>query len=151
MGNVLLDTNVVLRLSQVDSDLETLADIALKELARKGDTLHLTPQVMCEYWCSVTRPTDVNGFGWDPSVAYDSVTKWISLFTLLPEVPSVFGHWLELVHKYEVKGKRTHDARLVAVMLENGVDTLLTFNTGDFEAFTEIKVIHPADVVANAT
>ncbi len=84
MDNVLLDTNVILRFSQVDSDLETLADISVKKLARKGDILYLTPQVICEYWCSVTHPMDVNGFGWDSSAAYDSIIKLIGLFTIIP-------------------------------------------------------------------
>ena len=42
-------------------------------------------------------------------------------------------------------GKPTHDARLVALMLEHGVTHLLTFNSGDFNRYQEIGVIDPAD------
>ena len=141
----------MLRVVQDEFQPRAIADASIKELAKEKHTLYIAPQVLYEFWSTVTRPEYANGFGWEAFLAYKRVFEIINTFALLPESPSVFKRWLSLVQKYEVKGKRTHDARLVAVMLENGVDKLLTFNTGDFEAFTEIKVIHPADVVANAT
>jgi predicted nucleic acid-binding protein len=55
-------------------------------------------------------------------------------------------HWLTLVAQHDIKGRRTHDARLVAVMLAHRVTHLLTFNTGDFASFTNISLVHPSDL-----
>jgi hypothetical protein len=43
---------------------------------------------------------------------------------------------------------QVHDARLVAAMLAHGVPQILTLNPRDFQRYTEITVLHPADVVA---
>ncbi|MGK7945745.1 MAG: hypothetical protein AB4058_14885, partial [Microcystaceae cyanobacterium] len=51
------------------------------------------------------------------------------------------------VTKYEIKGKRTHDARLCAVMLTYGINHILTFNPRDFSFTSSINVIHPQDLI----
>ena len=149
MAQYLVDTNILIRAFEIEG--KSVAKKTIASLLRNGHLLHVTPQVVVEFWCVSTRPFDVNGLGWDIETTTTRVIEILTNFKLIQDSPNAFNRWLALVQKYEVKGKRTHDARLVAVMLENGVDTLLTFNTGDFEAFKEIKVIHPADVVANAT
>jgi predicted nucleic acid-binding protein len=42
------------------------------------------------------------------------------------------------VQQHQVRGKSTHDANIVAVMLSHGVRRLVTFNSTDFERFDEI-------------
>jgi hypothetical protein len=56
----------------------------------------------------------------------------LSLFTLLPEVQDVFPEWQRLVVAHDVKGKNSHDARLVAAMRFHAVGQILTFNGSDF-------------------
>jgi predicted nucleic acid-binding protein len=43
-------------------------------------------------------------------------------------------------------GVNVHDARLVAVMLVYGVKNILTFNTRDFNRYSEIVAVHPTSV-----
>jgi len=43
-------------------------------------------------------------------------------------------------------GKRTHDARIIAAMLANGITHLLTFNPSDFTDISSITTIHPQDL-----
>jgi len=93
-----------------------------------------------------TRPSDVNGLGWTTAEAAREVGSILGRFILLPDIAEAFSEWLGLVTKHEIKGKKAHDARLVAVMQAHGVENMLTFNTGDFAAFVEIKAIHPRDV-----
>jgi predicted nucleic acid-binding protein len=47
---------------------------------------------------------------------------------------------------YRVSGKNAHDARSVAVMVVNRIDKILTFDTGDFTRFSEIRALHPQSV-----
>lgn len=43
-------------------------------------------------------------------------------------------------------GKRTHDARIIAAMLANGITHLLTFDPSDFTGISSITIIHPQDL-----
>jgi predicted nucleic acid-binding protein len=67
-------------------------------------------------------------------------------FPLLSDSPEILDQWRQLVEALPIKGKRAHDARLVAVMKVYGISHLLTFNTGDFEFYRELTLIHPAEL-----
>ena len=64
-------------------------------------------------------------------------------FFVLEEPPAVVDLWLDIVTAYELKGKRIHDAHLLATMKANGVTRLLTFNTADFPAESGITILTP--------
>jgi len=51
--------------------------------------------------------------------------------------------------RQRVVGKTTHDARLVAAMKVHGLNSIPTFDTGDFKRYPGIEVVHPADVAAS--
>jgi predicted nucleic acid-binding protein len=67
------------------------------------------------------------------------------LFSVLPESSSTLDTWEHLVTMHRVSGKNSHDARLVAVMRQNGVEQILTFNTQDFTRYQDINIqaLHP--------
>jgi predicted nucleic acid-binding protein len=67
-----------------------------------------------------------------------------------PELPAVIVRWKELVIKYGVTGKSTHDARLAALMIERRIPAILTFNDSHFARYTEIAVLNPFDVLGIA-
>ena len=81
------------------------------------------------------------GYTTEQALAEVSVLK--RLFDLLPEVP-LQDEWERLVAHYHVSGKNAHDARLVAAMLVNGVNSIVTFNVQDFERYKEIRVLNAA-------
>ncbi len=58
----------------------------------------------------------------------------------------IFPQWERLMSTYRVSGKNAHDARSVAVMVVNRIDKILTFDTGDFTRFSEIRALHPQSV-----
>jgi predicted nucleic acid-binding protein len=68
-------------------------------------------------------------------------------FDLQLDSPAHLFCWKELVVKYGVTGKSTHDARLVALMIEEDIRTLLTFNDAHFARYSEITVLNPFDVL----
>lgn len=142
----LIDTNVLLRVLAEDSDEHALAIAALSALKLRGEDLFVTPQVLIECCCAGTRPRDVNGFGWAMGLALCRVRSLMDKFPLLEDTPSVFTEWLGVVASHSGCGKQVHDARLVAVMKAHGVENLLTFNVGDFKAYSEIKAVHPKDI-----
>jgi predicted nucleic acid-binding protein len=50
------------------------------------------------------------------------------------------------VFEYQVSGKSTYDARLIAAMQVHGITSMLTFNPGDFRRYAGIEVVDPATV-----
>jgi predicted nucleic acid-binding protein len=58
--------------------------------------------------------------------------------------------WRRIVVAYQVSGKSSHDARLVAAMNVHGITQVLTFNVKDFARYPGIQAIHPRDAAAVA-
>jgi len=142
----LLDTNILLRSSDSLSSQYTLARSAMAKVLAQGDRPVLTAQVLIEFWVVATRPLEVNGLGWTAPFTANVVRQWIAQFRLLEDTPEVFPQWLELVENYNIKGKRTHDIRLLAVMSVHQIPYLLTFNPSDFIPLAHITIVHPKDV-----
>jgi predicted nucleic acid-binding protein len=143
MTAYLLDTNILLRSSDPNSPLQALADASVSELLARNNQLYITSQNIIEFWVVATRPTSVNGFGWNDKQTLEEIEQILNQFPQLQETPQIFTHWLNVVTTYQIVGKRVHDARLVAVMLTHGVTHLLTLNPDDFRNINEIVVVHP--------
>lgn len=116
-------------------------------LLRQGEDVFLVPQNLYEYWSVATRPVAQNGLGFSPEHAAADLARFHTDFSVLDELPAVLHLWERLVVQHQVKGKRGHDARLVAAMIVHGIDRLLTFNTADFARYQQIVVISPHDIV----
>jgi predicted nucleic acid-binding protein len=74
------------------------------------------------------------------------VERILESHDVLPEPPDILDRWRTLVKVVGVTGTRSHDARLVATILANGITHILTFDTADFAGFPGITAIHPRDV-----
>ena len=97
----------------------------------------------------LTRPAAATGgLGMTAGQAGAEIAATRALFELLPETAQVYPTWEGLVAKYAVQGKRAHDVRLVALMIQHRVPKLLTFNDADFRSITEIQSLNPFDVLA---
>jgi predicted nucleic acid-binding protein len=70
------------------------------------------------------------------------------LFPLLRDSGTQYREWRRLVVQYGVSGVQVHDARLVAVMLTQGITHILTFNDTDFARYAPegISAVDPATV-----
>jgi predicted nucleic acid-binding protein len=144
----LLDTNILLRMSKRDDPRYPMIGGALLALVAQGTRLCFTSQTLGEFWNASTRPLDQNGFGLSTAEA-DRIARVIERdFEFLPDSRDVHDRWRRLLVAHEVKGAQVHDARLAASMYVHGVAQLLTVNVRDFQRFTGLRVIHPAEVVA---
>lgn len=142
---VLVDTNILGRFSQPDHPDHGVVVAVLKSLG-SGSDLHLIPQVLYEYWTVATRPGEVNGLGFSCEETAVRVTDFIRLFPLLRDERRVFDIWQKLVVDKDVKGKLSHDARVVAAMEKHGISHILTFNGKDFKRYARIEVIDPHEI-----
>jgi predicted nucleic acid-binding protein len=146
MSTVLVDTNILLRLANPESDEHTISRVAVLKLRAQGVELALPIQVLVEFWVVATRPTTVNGLGWSVEQAHQSIDAFRTHFTILQETPDTLDRWIDLVTRAGIAGKRAHDARIAAVMLTAGVSELLTLNTDDFVGMPGITPLHPSKV-----
>lgn len=147
MIRYLLDTNVILRFCNPSDVEHDLATEAIFYLLNQGDECFLTGQVLIELWVVATRPVEVNGLGWTTEKTRQIIDELLYRFPLLEESPQIFFSWLDLVTTNQVMGKRTHDARLMAVVLANNITHILTFNSSDFAVKSMITVICPQQLV----
>ncbi len=148
MAGYLLDTNVVLRL--FDRDAPEYADCrgAVERLQQNGHVLILAPQVIYEFWVVSTRPPDQRkGFGWTVDRAKEAIDHLLDAFEIYPDKPEVFDKWRELVERYEIKGKRAHDARLAAYQEAHEITNIVTLNDKDFRGISE-NVFTPGEISA---
>ncbi len=147
MTRYLLDTNVVLRFCNPNDVQHHHATDAVSRLLTQFNECLLTAQVLVELWAVATRPVAVNGLGWTGEQTRNTIDQLLNRFPLLEESSEIFPNWLDLVTTSKVMGKRTHDARIVAVMLTHGITHLLTFNSSDFALTPSITIVRPQDLV----
>lgn len=146
MATYLLDTNILLRMSDATCADHLLAGQSVAKLLLRSDEVYLTAQNLIEFWAVATRPANANGLGWTTQQTALEIEAIQHKFPLLPDSPDILSHWLLLVKAHDIKGKKVHDARLVAVMITHSIANLLTFNVGDFKSFTNITAHHPNDI-----
>jgi predicted nucleic acid-binding protein len=147
MTRYLLDTNILLRASDRTSSSYPLAVNAVARLISQQHECVITAQVLIEFWVVATRPVEVNGLGWSVDRTRDEINQLLSEFSLIEETPQIFPYWLQLVTTYSVRGKRTHDTRLMAVMMAHQITHVLTFNPDDFLKIPALTIVHPSEIV----
>lgn len=138
-----VDTNVLLRTTDVGDPAQSAAESAIEHLRLSGESLSIFPQNLIEFWAVATRSRADNGPGLSPSQAESQVGALKAMFVVVADNHKIFSEWERIVAFYQVIGKQAHDARIVAAMSAHGLTHLLTFNDRDFKRFSEITVINP--------
>lgn len=143
MAACVLDTNILLYLANTAASEHGPAKASVSRMLAAGDRLAIAAQVLFEFWSVATRPVSANGLGWTGPQARAAIDGFRGRFAILAEPPEVIDLWLELVETHDLKGKRVHDAHLLATMKANGVAQLLTLNVTDFPADPAFAIMAP--------
>jgi predicted nucleic acid-binding protein len=147
---ILLDTNLLGRMTDSGDPQCAATRHAITILRGKQERLIIVPQNLYEFWAVATRrpgapPGGQNGLG----MTTDQASQWLRFFqrrfSLLSDREELLAHWHALVAKMQIRGLRSHDARLVAAMRSYGITRLLTYNRDDFKGFS-ITIIDPASL-----
>ncbi len=144
--NYLADTNILLRLVELQSPHHSEAKNTVDKLLKRGDTLFILLQNVSEFWNVCTRPLDKNGLGFTIAQADVELSRVERVFDILPDTIETYENWRELVVKYLVSGVKVHDAKIVASMKTHNIQNLLTLNAKDFKRYTEIEAVEPKDI-----
>ena len=138
---VFVDTNVFLGATDESRPYHKQAYRLLSIAGPRGYHLAMSGQIVREYLVVATRPVAQNGLGLATFDALANVQQFRQRVVLWPETEQVAARLLDLVRQHSLSGKRIHDANVVATMIVQGVDTLVSENVDDFDEFDEIDVI----------
>lgn len=144
---LLADTSVLVRLRDRNSSHLAECERAIDLLIDRDDKLCLCTQALIEFWSVATRPLEANGLGRSVEQAFSDCQLFLDTMSLLDEPPDIAQRWLELVRRYEVRGKEVHDARLVAFALAHNLSHILTLNPTDFSRYQEVTPVTPAQLI----
>jgi predicted nucleic acid-binding protein len=147
---IVLDANVLLRLADPTNGAHGIAATAVSALCAQGNTLHIIPQSVYEFWAVATRPIANNGLGLSSVECLRELANLKASFPLLDDGPTLFTEWEVIVSAFSCQGKAAHDARYVAAMRTRGSTHLLTFNVKDFSRYSGLTVLDPIIVAASA-
>jgi predicted nucleic acid-binding protein len=140
---ILLDTNILLRISEPAHSHHSASVSALRTLALQGHSFCIASQTISEFLAVATRPVVDRGLGMAQAKADEELTKVISSLEMLYDSKAVIDELRRFVVLHSISGKSVHDAHLVAAMNANAVSHLLTINTRDFNRYTNIHVLDP--------
>ena len=138
---VFVDTNVLTRATIVAAPLHAEAQAALVQLRREERDLWISNQVIREYVANASRPQS-----YSQPIPMTQILEQVKLFRatfhVAEDTTRVLDQLLILLSEIPAGGKQIHDANIVATMLANRINTLLTFNVADFDRFSgHIKVL----------
>ncbi len=142
----MLDSNILLRMAQVSHPMHAEAIQSTTALLRRGETIHIIPQCFYEFWSVATREIQFNGLRLSITDAQSELGRLKTIFSFLPDSPAIYPEWERLVTHYSVRGRDSHDTRIVAAMNIHRITHLLTFNKDDFKPFPFITVHLPSEV-----
>jgi predicted nucleic acid-binding protein len=142
----LVDTNILLRLTNPLDAMYGTVRLAVKILSNRKAPMFFSMQNMTEFWNVSTREANHNGYGLTAQQTMRRIRTIEASMSLLPDSAETYLIWQKLVEEHSVLGVQVHDARLVASMKAHNIERILTLNGKDFRRYPSITVIHPADL-----
>src|SRR4051812_37965768 len=95
--NLLVDSNILLRMSHLLDPQHLLAVGAVDKLRQQNEHLCIVPQNIYEFWSVATRPLSVNGLGFTNSRAHNELARLRKSFLFLDDIATIFDEWEKLV------------------------------------------------------
>lgn len=142
-GKAFVDTNIMLRAFHQDFAEHQKVRALFDRVIDEGYELWISRQVIREYIAQATNPRTFKSV-----LSIGSVEEQLKAIqrvcSVADETEDVTIHLLNLLKAYPTGGKQVHDANIVATMLANQIDTLLTLNIDDFKRFeAKIALVSP--------
>lgn len=133
----MIDTNVLIYSTVEGNPWYEEARRWLNDIQSDGTSLYITTQIYREYRCCphTRRGLQVNIHA-RRGTRYPQCPEFLSDGARRVET-DIFR---DLVQRYQVKGKSFHDASIVAVMLNQSLRRLATYNRNDFKRYREITL-----------
>jgi predicted nucleic acid-binding protein len=143
----LVDTGVLVRLTEPSDPLHPVIAAVLEELWKSEARLVVSMQNIAEFWAVCTRPKESRG-GLGLSIEQvDRRLRFLeAIITVLPDPPTLYDSWRQIILEHRVTGVQVHDARIAAFIAMQHIEHLLTLNPRDFHRYPWVKLIVPGDL-----
>ncbi len=141
---IAVDTNVLVYAHRREVREYPVALDRLRTLARSTDLWAIPWPCVYEFFGVVTNPRIWKQEASTPEQAWAQLHAWFSApsLRLIGETPGFASVLSDFVRRPRVRGAVVHDARVAAICIAHGVDTLLTRDR-DFALFPELDVENP--------
>lgn len=144
--SIFFDTNILLIATDESRRGHKTAKSLLMSLLKEGVNICLSGQVAREYLVVASRPAQVNGLGLSSGHAVHNIEAIKERALFLEETGFTSELLQHMVVQHKLKGKRIHDANIIATMRTHRITYLLTENPADFECFEHVKLIRLEDM-----
>jgi len=136
---IFIDTNVLVHIANESSTFSAPLTNLLSTYRNTYD-LWISRQVLREYAVVMSRP-GILETPLAPDALVPDIMKWQQLFFIADENEFTTLNLQTLILAHQIKGKRIHDANIVATMIAYDIPNLLTLNIADFNKFEEIRLM----------
>ncbi len=140
----ILDANILAYAINADAPQHTASRTLLETARDPSITLYVTSQILCEFYSLITNPRRVAIVS-SPTEALRIMSALLALpgLQVMPTPARAVAGWMALLQRHPVTGGDVFDLQIVATMQANGVQRIYTFNSDDFEVFSELTVVTP--------
>jgi uncharacterized protein len=137
----IVDANILVYAVDADAPQHAVCRALLDAARDPATRLYVTSQILCEFYSVITNPQRVAAVR-PPAEALNALAALLALpgIHILSTPARAVTGLLELLRRRPVVGGDCFDLQLVATMQPNNVQRIYTFNTEDFEAFSELAV-----------
>jgi toxin-antitoxin system PIN domain toxin len=140
---IAVDTNLLVYAHREDSPFHSRAAGCVAGLAEARGAWAIPWPCLHEFFAIVTHPR-IYAPPTPPTLALDQIDAWLESPSLVL-ISETESHWSELralVVDARIGGPQVHDARIAALCLQHGVDTLWSADR-DFGRFPRLSVVNP--------
>jgi predicted nucleic acid-binding protein len=133
-----IDTNALVYANVEESPFHHQTLQALQAAYQSQRPLWISRQVLREYLVTMTRQQIFETL--PRETVLEQVNQFVQRFQVADDTPAVTQQLIDLMTQYNIGGKQVHDTNIVATMLANNIDCLLTHNSKDFARFEKITI-----------
>ena len=141
---IAVDTNLLVYAHRRESSQHEQANAVIRALAEGTQTWAIPWPCVYEFFSVVTNPRIWKDAASLPAQAWQQLNAWVQSPTnvLLSETEGFLAVLERFVQRPRVRGGIVNDARIAALCVAHGVETLLSADR-DFALFPELKVRNP--------
>jgi uncharacterized protein len=141
---IAVDTNILVYAHRREAQHHDRARETLRQLAEGNDRWAIPWPCLYEFFSVVTNVRIWKDAASTPAAAWKQIHAWTSspTMTLLNETDDFLDVLPGLLQRSRVRGPIVHDARIAAICMAHGIETLLTRDR-DFALFPELTIRDP--------
>ncbi len=136
-----VDANILIYAADKDAP-QFMAARALLRAARNELSFSVTSQILCEFYSVVTNGRRVRR-PLSSGDAQRAISTLLAFLNVLPTTAQSVDILKDLLRRHPVSGGKIFDLQIAATMMANDVYRIYTFNTADFQPFSELEVLAP--------